>query len=283
MQLPADPDGPHAGTPLDYEVVVVDDGSADTTPEVLAAISHPRLRVVRQDNGGPAAARNRGVKEANGELIAFTDDDCRPHADWLVQLLGPFADPSVAAVGGRTLPVSTDDVISRFMTHRHYQELPREIDGEIRWVVTCNAALRRSALEQVGGFDESFPVPGGEDTELCSRLRGAGYVLAVAPEAVVLHDHSWRSLRAFYDTWRRYGRGDARAMHLQGRPLDVRSTVLSDVRFCARTVRAGVRDARGGLKPSDAAAFVALDISRMVSQRAGLYQEYRGLRRSRGA
>jgi GT2 family glycosyltransferase len=166
------------------------------------------------------------------------------------------------------------------MTHRHYQELPREIDGEIRWVVTCNAALRRTAVEDVGGFDESFPVPGGEDTELCSRLRASGYRLAAAEDAVVLHDHSWRSLRAFYDTWRRYGRGDARALHLRGEPLDVRATVLADVRFCARTVRNGVRDARQGLPVRDAAAFSAMDITRMVSQRSGLYREYRKLERS---
>jgi glycosyltransferase involved in cell wall biosynthesis len=264
-----------------FEIVVVDDGSSDDTPQVLAGIDDPRVRVVRRVNGGPAAARNSGVAASTGPLIAFTDDDCQAQDDWLLRIMEPFADPKLAAVGGRTLPLSTEDLVSGFMAHRHYQELPpRGPEGEVRWVVTCNAAFRRSALTEVGGFNESFPVPGGEDNELCARLRDAGWTLGAAEQAVVLHDHSWRSIRAFLDTWNRYGRGDALMLSLRGEPVHLAPNLRADARFCARVVRSAWRDTRAGLPAKRATAYVALDIARLVSQRAGLYREDARLRRT---
>jgi hypothetical protein len=88
-----------------FEVVVVDDGSTDRTPEVLAGITDSRLRVVRQDNAGLGAARNTGLAHATGEWVVFLDDDDVPHPDWISTLTGPTADPEVgiSCVGSRAV------------------------------------------------------------------------------------------------------------------------------------------------------------------------------------
>jgi glycosyltransferase involved in cell wall biosynthesis len=81
----------------DYEVIVVDDGSTDDTAEI--AKQHA-VRIIRQSNGGPAAARNAGVRSARGTLLAFTDADCVPSTSWLRELTRPFHNPEVVGVKG---------------------------------------------------------------------------------------------------------------------------------------------------------------------------------------
>jgi glycosyltransferase involved in cell wall biosynthesis len=264
-------DGPAGG----FEIVVVDDGSRDNTPEILAAYAKiPNVRVLRRVNGGPAAARNTGISASRGAVLAFTDDDCRPVQEWLTYLLAALESTKAAGVGGRTIPASASSLVSRFVARRHLSELPNAVDGEVRWLVTCNAAFRREALVDVGGFDESYPVPGGEDTDLCTRLRGAGYRLGVAPDALVRHDHTWRSVRQFADTWYRYGRGDARHLRRDAQPLQPVRRVAADLRYLptvARNLRADFSD---GVAAREAMAFAGLDILRRTSKTVGLVRAY---------
>ena len=266
-----DLDGPEGG----FEIVVVDDGSRDTTPDVLASYAgNPNVRVLRRVNGGPAAARNTGIAASRGSVLAFTDDDCRPIKQWLSYLLAALESSSAAGVGGRTIPATTDSLVSRFVARRHVSELPVSYDGAVRWVVTCNAAFRREALEAVDGFDESYPVPGGEDTDLCARLLRAGYKLDVAPDALVRHDHTWRSVRQFAHTWYRYGRGDARHLRRDAMPLRPWRHLYADLRFM-KTVARNVRtDLADGLGLRETSAFAGLDVVRRVSKTCGLMVAY---------
>ena len=97
-----------------FEVVMVDDGSPQpVVPPADTALNGPAIRVIRQLNAGPAAARNRGVQESRGELIALTDDDCLPTPTWLESLVAAHRQCPSALVGGITFNGLTDDLFAR--------------------------------------------------------------------------------------------------------------------------------------------------------------------------
>jgi len=169
-----------------YEVIVVDDGSTDATAEI--ARSHD-VRLIRQANAGPAAARNRGAEEARGELLLFTDADCAPAPDWIERMAQPFADGEVVGAKGvyRTRQRS---LVARFVQleyERKYARMRRQ--EQIDFVDTYAAAYRREVFVANEGFDTRFPTASVEDQELSFRLARKGYRLVFAPDAVVYHVH----------------------------------------------------------------------------------------------
>jgi cellulose synthase/poly-beta-1,6-N-acetylglucosamine synthase-like glycosyltransferase len=177
-------DGPAGG----FDVIVVDDGSADGTPDVVRR-SMVGARYVRQANRGPAAARNAGWRLARTPLVAFTDDDTVPDRRWLVDLVDELhARPEVAALGGAIRPVRRS-VLADFVQLERLVDHGVGDDGNVRYLVTANAAWRVDALRALGGFDERFPTAAGEDVDLSRRLIGRGGRLGVTTRAVVLHDH----------------------------------------------------------------------------------------------
>jgi len=184
----------------DYEVIVVDDGSTDGT-EAMVRREFPQVRYIRQEpSRGPGAARNRGIEAATGEVVAFTDDDCVPPKDWLSQLSKGFQQfPEVAAVGG--IQEASKQVLytrllaryERFVTRRVYQVGDRPVVSRPAPGGTNNLAVRRLVLEQVGGFDERFPVAAGEDADLLYRIALAGYPTVCLPLKVThLQPYTWR-------------------------------------------------------------------------------------------
>ena len=189
-------------------VVVVDDGSTDDTAAQVAraAGDDERVRVVRQANAGPAAARNLGVGQCDEPLVAFTDSDCVPTPGWLAALAAAVEPAGVAAAGGPVRGIE-HGWTSRYMDAAGL--LDPEVDratGTVLTVVTANACFRRDVLVAVGGFSPRFRRPGGEEPELCMRIRDAGHRLAVAPAAVVHHHHR-QSPRSLFRTLANYGRG----------------------------------------------------------------------------
>lgn len=144
-----------------FETIVVDDGSSDGTLDFLKQYcdTHPGVRYVACEHGGPAGARNAGTKLAEGEWLAFTDDDCLPSPTWLESAAAHFDNPDISIIEGRTVAESTDlGVLDRTMD---------VTDGG--GYVTCNIFYRKTALEQIGGFDPGFPTY-REDTDLAWRL-----------------------------------------------------------------------------------------------------------------
>lgn len=168
-----------------FEVIVVDDCSSDGTNAVLEreqARSELRLSVLRQpESKGPASARNRGWRQAEGPVIAFTDDDCIPTPGWLEALLAAAGHSPDPIVRGQTLPDPSEaHALSAYAK-------TMEITRPSPHYETCNVAYPRALLERVGGFDESYPSPVGEDSDLGWRAVAAGGSPMFAPDAVVHH------------------------------------------------------------------------------------------------
>jgi glycosyltransferase involved in cell wall biosynthesis len=173
-----------------YEVIVVDDGSDDGTESYLRrAAAQGKLRYIRQENRGPAAARNRGVQAAQGEVVAFTDDDCLPDAGWLTYLAESYTscnDSPPVAVGGCVENVSEGHWLYPFYAVQGNRHQSNQSD-EPTYLDTANASFDRFTFLELGGFDESFPFPSGEDVDLGFRFLAAGYKLDTSTQAVVWH------------------------------------------------------------------------------------------------
>lgn len=168
-----------------YEVIVVDDGSRDATPQMLAELAENtdfRLTVLRQpEAAGPARARNRGWRTAQAPVVVFTDDDCVPADTWLEALLQACRAQPGVIVQGKTLPDPVQlDRGGPFSRSLQVSELSPHFE-------TANIAYPRAVLERLGGFDEGYGAPAGEDTDLGWRARDAGVGAVFVGEALVHH------------------------------------------------------------------------------------------------
>ncbi|PKO05995.1 MAG: hypothetical protein CVU41_09400 [Chloroflexi bacterium HGW-Chloroflexi-3] len=182
----------------DYEVILVDDGSQDNTAKIAEELG---VRVIRQPNSGPAAARNTGVQHALSELVFFTDADCIPTPDWLSQMVAPFADPAVIGVKGVYL-CREKNLVPRFVQQEFeykYQSLAKL--PKIDFIDTYSAAYRKSIFLENDGFDARFPVPSVEDQEFSFRLARKGYHLAFQPAAKVYHSHDLDLWQYIHRKW----------------------------------------------------------------------------------
>lgn len=169
-----------------FEIIVVDDGSMDGTPRVAAENG---VRVLCRANMGPAAARNAGADIASGEIVLFTDADCRPEPGWLAAMTLPFEQPGVSAVQGRYVG-SQPEIPARWAQLEFDERYERIPDGaEIDFVFTYSAAYRRKVFFELDGFDTAFPAPNGEDMDLAFRLQAKGHHFVFAREAFVKHVH----------------------------------------------------------------------------------------------
>src|SRR5688572_22273465 len=174
-----------------FEVVVADDGSSRPLTAVLEAAELAALRLVSRPASGPSSARNAGAAAAGGRWLAFTDDDCDPAADWLRRLRSRLEEAPAAVVGGRAVNAltrnryaSASQLLIEYL-HGYYNRRP----DDARFLTSNNLALSMDVFDRIGGFDERFPLAGGEDRELGHRARRLGYRLLYAPEAVVHHFH----------------------------------------------------------------------------------------------
>lgn len=192
------------------EYLVIDNCPAsDATMELVK--NYPKVRYIREDVPGSSAARNRALREAKHEFVAFTDDDAAPDPNWLRSLLQNFSDPRVMCVTGLVMPLELEteaqEWFERYSPHgRGFYRLV--FDGAkcdpliVATVgVSASMALRKSSIDFIGLFDEDLgagtPTVGGEDCELFARILRSGYRIVYEPRALSWHRHrrTWEELQ----------------------------------------------------------------------------------------
>ncbi len=194
-----------------FELIVVDDGSTDGLENYVQEMSRLGpvcIKYFHQDHKGPSAARNLGVREARGEIVAFSDADCRLAADWILEISQGYADERVAGVGGTSRAMPTKSMVSQYCGYVRMNEWPVRSEGTIAYIITGNASFRKEYLTAVGGFDERYAWPGGEEPDLCYRLSQKGYIFKHNRRAIVYNPHK-QNLVELLRTFFCYGMGDA--------------------------------------------------------------------------
>lgn len=162
-----------------WEILVVADGQNDPCRQVIELLipKYPLIKYFSQSPGGPAKARNLGIRQARGKIICFIDDDCLADKNWLSAIALTFQkNPQALGVEGKIL------CPAKRLVFFHYAV--RNITGGKYW--TANMSYRKSALLMVGGFDEAFQFACSEDTDLASTMLKKGQ-LVFAPQAIVYH------------------------------------------------------------------------------------------------
>jgi GT2 family glycosyltransferase len=236
--------------------------------EALERLDYPRERVEvivvdDTDGDGPAATRNRGAERARGELLAFTDDDCRPARGWLRALAARWAGDGELAVGGRTTNGRPENVFasaSQAVVDLVYAHYNGDADAP-RFFASNNLAVPASGFRALGGFDESFRT--SEDREFCDRWLRRGGRFAYEPDAIVRHSPRV-DLSAFVARHFRYGRGAFR-FH-RSRARNVAESVRRELGFyrdLPAGVRASLADA-GGQAPALAALLVVWQVANAI-------------------
>lgn len=191
-----------------YEVMVINDGSADNTAKIL--VDYPNIQILTTTGVGPAKAKNIGISQAKGEFVAFTDADCIVDTDWIVELLKGFINEKIVGVGGSQKSPSDDSAFGKKVHDflNTFGFVSGYMKSASRMKLTnhnpsCNVMYRKSILLELGGFLEGlWP---GEDVELDYRIKKKNGFLMFNPKAIVYHyrPSDWRT---FCKMMFRYGR-----------------------------------------------------------------------------
>ena len=189
-----------------YEILLVDDGSTDTTQQIASL--YKDVRHIYQTHQGLSVARNAGIYAADGDVIAFTDSDCRADEDWLYYLIGDLLNSKFTGIGGHNFLPPEDSLVAAavqvspggpahvMLTDRIAEHIPG-----------CNMAFYKWALLEIGGFDPIYR-RAGDDVDVCWRLQQRGYTLGFSPGGFVWH-YRRSTIRAYLRQQQGYGEAEA--------------------------------------------------------------------------
>jgi glycosyltransferase involved in cell wall biosynthesis len=190
----------------DYEVILVDDGSTDITPEIASV--YKTIRYFRQENLGLSAARNTGIFAAEGEIVAFTDSDCRADEDWLYYLISDLLNSKFTGIGGHNfLPPEDGLTAAAVLASPGGPAHVMLTDRLAEHIPGCNMAFYKWALVEIGGFDPIYR-KAGDDVDVCWRLQQRGYKIGFSPSGFVWH-YRRSTVKAYLKQQSGYGEAEA--------------------------------------------------------------------------
>lgn len=190
----------------DYEIILVDDGSTDATMQIASV--HKKVRYIHQPHQGLSVARNTGIAAATGEIIAFTDSDCRADEDWLYYLVGGLLNSKFAGIGGHNFLPPEDSLVAAAV--QVSPGGPAHVmlnDRTAEHIPGCNMAFYKWALLEIGNFDPIYQ-RAGDDVDVCWRLQQRGYKLGFSPAGFVWH-YRRSTVRGYLNQQRGYGEAEA--------------------------------------------------------------------------
>jgi glycosyltransferase involved in cell wall biosynthesis len=237
-------------TVYEWELIIVDNNSEDGTSAFLASLPKQfgaaRVTVAREQKRGVAAAKNKGINLASGDIIAFTDDDCYVAKNYIDAMISAFKGPEIGFVGGRILLYDPTDIPATISVSEDYLFLEPRTFVAAGLIQGANMAFRRTTLDRVGGFDENlgagthFPC---EDIDIIAASLWAGTAGAYDPGPLVYHHHGRKTKREEMELWRSYDKARGAYFAKYILRADTRSIYIAN---WIRTIRRGAVD--GGLK-----------------------------------
>ena len=258
------------------EYIVVDNRSTDRTREeaapaiALAQSAGIDVRVISEvEIQGSYAARNAGIRAARGDIIAFTDADCRADKNWLTELVRPFADPTVGVTAGRIAPFSDHSWIERYSASRGAVSQEGALNNRFRpYGLTANLAVRKEVFDKVGMFRPHLR--SGGDADLCWRATADGFQLQFASNALVHHRHR-TTVAGLVEQYSRYATGAFHLSTLFGFPLPAQSVGRYLAYQFPTVIRWRALQAIQLRRP-EFLSYVVLDVICFRAQQAGLAQ-----------
>jgi O-antigen biosynthesis protein len=254
------------------EVLVVDNGSTDRTAEVVAR--YP-VRLIGEPRRGLSQARNRGVLDSRGEVLAFTDSDCYVSTAWLSELTRGLGEDGLAGVAADVVPYPPRTRVERYSARRKPSTSSWQLSQDPPWFCFMNTALRREVFDQVGLFDPAFAGVGGEDIDFAWRFFAAGLRLDRRTQPLVFHSQR-DTVAGLLRQQVRNGRGWAllhrKHPHLARWSWRDELTAWGDL---ARSTWAAARPGSRGAAGSGSCGhpdYLRLDLVTKVGQRLGFLQ-----------
>jgi len=220
-------------SPEEVEYFIVDNNSSDRTSEILQAatpfvtpLNEPKIQ-------SSYAARNVGIRAAKGEILAFTDADCRPQPDWLEKLIAPFSKPEIGLSVGEVVAFPGETLFEKHADRRNILSQKYTLNHPfLPYGQTANLAVRRSLFDRVGLFRPYLTTAG--DADLCWRvLQETEAKLEFVPEAIVKHRHR-ATLDELLSQMRRYGKAEVYLHELHGIDLSPNPKTSDRAKIWAR-------------------------------------------------
>jgi GT2 family glycosyltransferase len=226
--------------PRAEEVLVVDQSGSSQIKDLTGRFAGAGARYLFNSGPGKSIGANAGLDHARHEVVLFTDDDCTVERSWVASASGALErDPSMIVTGRVLAPRDAGHVPSTIDDATPHEYVGRPNVGALYW---NNMACARSALQGIGGFDESLTLAAA-DNDLCWRWLRAGGRIRYEPELVVWH-HDWRTPKELERLYVRYARGQGQlyGKHLGRGDLGIARFVLRDFLYVCRAALAAVRN-----------------------------------------